>query len=151
MRLICFNVSVVGQTTHFRFRGETSYGFISRVLSTLFGGIVGMTMWWVTSICFHTCSEHSTERLAMISRYISAGNGSGNPYSLAAVAAVCFPPFCFARLYFPGPTMTIVIFFFTSQLVLGYSWQDTHLPPLSTAGKGFDVAWVRLNQIITGV
>ena len=60
----------------------------------------------------------------------------------AAVAAVCFPVFFFARLYFPSPTMTVVIFFMTAQLVLGYSWQDSHLPPLSEAGKGIDVAWV---------
>ena len=77
-------------------------------------------------------------------RYISAGGGDGNPYSLAAVAAVCFPVFFFARLYFPSPTMTVVIFFMTAQLVLGYSWQDAHLPPLSEAGKGIDVAWVSL-------
>lgn len=58
--------------------------------------------------------------------------------------------------------MTNIIFFVTSQLVVGYSWQDSHLPTLSSPGKqiellciiktvvtldflkglGFDVFWV---------
>ena len=51
--------------------------------------------------------------------------------------------------------MTVVIFFMTTQLVLGYSWQDMHLPPLSVAGKGFEVAWVSVYadfaEVITNI
>lgn len=52
-------------------------------------------------------------------RYISAGRGNGSPYGLAAVLAVCYPFFFYARLYWPGPPMTNIIFFVTTVLV---SW-----------------------------
>jgi len=50
-------------------------------------------------------------------RYISTGDGKGNPYGLAAVFAACFPVFFFARLYWPGPPMTNLILFVTITLV----------------------------------
>lgn len=46
----------------------------------------------------------------ILNRYISSGNGSGNPYGVAAVAAVVFPMLSFARIYAPGPPMTYVIY-----------------------------------------
>ena len=67
-------------------------------------------------------------------RYISSGSGTGNAYALAAICAICFPFFYFARIYYPGPPINVVFFFLTSQLVIGYSWQDTHLPSITEAG-----------------
>lgn len=40
----------MAQLTLARFRGDTSFGFVARVVSTFGGGIVGMAMWFV-SIC----------------------------------------------------------------------------------------------------
>jgi hypothetical protein len=76
----------MGQLTLARWRGETAFGLIARVLSTFFGGIVGMLVW-----------------------YISAGDGMGNAYGLAAVCAVVFPFFFYGRLYWPGTSGTSVI------------------------------------------
>lgn len=104
--------SVPGQTTLGRFRGDTVFGLVSRILSTFFGGLTGLVMW-----------------------YISSGNGVGNPYGLAVVTAICFPFFFFARIYYPGPPINVAFFFLTSQLVIGYSWQNTHLPSVGGAGK----------------
>ena len=70
-------------------------------------------------------------------RYISSGSGTGNAYALAAICAICFPFFYFARIYYPGPPINVVFFFLTSQLVIGYSWQDTHLPSITEAGIPF--------------
>lgn len=67
---------------------------------------------------------------AMI-RYISAGSGNGNPFGLGAVAAVCFPFVFFARLYWPVPPMTNIIFFVTAFLVrctLGVERQGVLMP-----------------------
>jgi hypothetical protein len=86
--------SFMGQLTLARFRGDTTFGLTARITSTFLGGIVGCAMW-----------------------YISTGMGTGNAYGLAVVCAVCFPFFFYARLYWPGPPMTNIIFFVTIILV----------------------------------
>lgn len=58
----------MAQLTLARFKGETAINFIFRIIATFFGGVVGMAVW-----------------------YISAGNGRGNPYGLAATCLVFFP------------------------------------------------------------
>ena len=120
---------MLGQTTLSRFRGDTVFGLFSRIWATFLGGLVGLILWYechsqVKSYCIKTS----------LTRYLSTGKGSGNPYGLAAVTAVCFPFFTFARLYFPAPPVAVIFFFLTSQLVIGYSWQDSHLPSISNAG-----------------
>ncbi|TFK48067.1 hypothetical protein OE88DRAFT_1635639 [Heliocybe sulcata] len=118
----------MGQLTLVRFRGDTTFGLVARIMSTFLGGVVGVVMW-----------------------YISTGAGHGNYYGFAAVCGVCFPFFFFARLYWPGPPMTNIIFFVTIVLVLGYSWQDTHFPQPSSPGEGFGVAWRRFVLVVCGV
>ncbi|GJE89275.1 aromatic acid exporter family member 2 domain-containing protein [Phanerochaete sordida] len=117
----------MGQLTLSRFRGDTTFGLVARVISTFLGGVLGTVMW-----------------------YISAGKGHGNIYGLAAVTAVCFPFFFFGRLYWPGAPMFNLIFFVTSVLVIGFSWQDVHFP----AGflyYGINVAWRRFVLVTAGV
>ncbi|KDQ52942.1 hypothetical protein JAAARDRAFT_39659 [Jaapia argillacea MUCL 33604] len=118
----------MGQLTLARFRGDTSFGLVSRILSTFLGGVVGITIW-----------------------YISTGSGRGNAFGLAAVCAVCFPFFYFARIYWPGPPMTNIIFFVTVALVVGYSWQDTHLASPVNPGFGYSLAWKRFVLVTAGV
>ncbi|KAH8111149.1 hypothetical protein DFH11DRAFT_1880050 [Phellopilus nigrolimitatus] len=119
---------VIGQLTLSRFRGDTTFGWFSRVMSTFFGGLVGMVMW-----------------------YTSTGLGDGNAFGLAAVCAVGFPFLFFIRLNYPAPAMTLTIFLVTVGLVVGYSWQDEHFPTLSNQGKGIHVAWVRFVLVTIGV
>ncbi|KAL5501058.1 hypothetical protein ACEPAH_9445 [Sanghuangporus vaninii] len=119
---------IYGQLTLSRFRGDTAFAWISRVFSTFMGCVVGMVMW-----------------------YISTGSGNGNPYGLASVSAVCFPVLFFFRYYFPASPMTLTIFLLSIGLVIGFSWQDTHDPSPSTAGKGFSVAWTRFLLVTIGV
>ncbi|KAG1718215.1 hypothetical protein EDB19DRAFT_1899481 [Suillus lakei] len=118
----------MGQLTLARFRGDTTFGLVARIISTFAGGLVGTVMW-----------------------YISAGNGRGNPYGLAAVCAVCYPLFFFARLYWPIPPMTNLIIWVTTALVVGYSYEDTHLAVSSSPGWGIDVAWRRFVLVTVGV
>lgn len=56
----------------------------------------------------------------LTSRYIGSGSGRGNPYGLAAVAAVTFPMAMFFRIHFPGAVLTAVFGPVTFVLVLGY-------------------------------
>lgn len=37
--------SFMAQLTLARFRGDTSFGWVARVMSTFLGGIMGMVMW----------------------------------------------------------------------------------------------------------
>ncbi|KAF7419671.1 hypothetical protein PC9H_002263 [Pleurotus ostreatus] len=111
----------MGQLTLARFRGDTTFGLTARILATFFGCIAGLIMW-----------------------YISAGTGHANAYGLGAVCAVCFPFFFYARLYWPGPPMTNIIFFVTTVLVVGYSYQDNYIVVAASPGSGWDVAWACL-------
>ena len=103
---------VIGQLTLSRFRGDTIFGLFSRVLSTFIGGILGTVMW-----------------------YISTGLGNGNPYALAVVCGIGFPTLFFIKLYYPAAPMTLTIFTVTVGLVIGYSWQDTHLNLIANSGE----------------
>ena len=97
----------MGQLTLARFRGDTVFALFARLISTLGGVIIGMVMWCVfvflAEVLLWSCPF----------RYIS----SGNPYGLAAVCAVCFPFFFYARLYSPITPMINLIFFVTIILV----------------------------------
>ncbi|KAI0641257.1 hypothetical protein C8Q79DRAFT_919931 [Trametes meyenii] len=117
----------MGQLTLARFRGDTTFGLVARIISTFMGGLVGTAMW-----------------------YISTGSGQGNAYGLAAVIGVCAPFFFFWRLYWPVPPMTNIIFFVTTALVLGFSWQNTHTL-LPFRYKGIQLAWRRFVLVVCGV
>ncbi|KAJ3517352.1 hypothetical protein NLJ89_g569 [Agrocybe chaxingu] len=118
----------MGQLTLARFRGDTAFGLTARIVSTFGGGLTGMVMW-----------------------YISCGSGAGNAYGLAAVCAVCFPFFFFARLYWPVPPMTNIVFFVTTLLVVGYSYQEVHIILPGSPGYGWSVAWRRFVLVTIGV
>ncbi|KAF9499221.1 hypothetical protein BDN71DRAFT_1384411 [Pleurotus eryngii] len=118
----------MGQLTLARFRGDTTFGLTARILATFFGCIAGLVMW-----------------------YVNSGTGHANAYGLGAVCAVCFPFFFYARLYWPGPPMTNIIFFVTTVLVVGYSYQDNYIVVAASPGSGWDVAWRRFLLVTVGV
>lgn len=45
--------SVMGQLTLARFRGDTTFGLFTRIVSTFVGGIIGMMMWCVSAQISH--------------------------------------------------------------------------------------------------
>ncbi|PFH45992.1 hypothetical protein AMATHDRAFT_70774 [Amanita thiersii Skay4041] len=120
----------MGVLTIARFRGDTAFGLFARIWATLLGGVAGMVMW-----------------------YIATGGGHHiNAYGFAAVLAVCFPFFYYARLYWPGPPMTNIVFFVTVILVIGFSWLSVHnFSTVSTPAGGFEVAWRRFVATTAGV
>ncbi|TFK66336.1 hypothetical protein BDN72DRAFT_880366 [Pluteus cervinus] len=118
----------MGQVTLARFRGDTAFALIARVFSTFLGCVVGAAMW-----------------------YTSCGSSSGNAFGLAAVCAICFPFFFYARLYLPGPPMTNIVFFVTAILVLGYSYMDAKSAIPASPPFGIDLAWRRFVLVTAGV
>ncbi|TFY51396.1 hypothetical protein EVJ58_g10592, partial [Rhodofomes roseus] len=60
----------MGQLTLARFRGDTTFALVARLLCTLFGGVTGMVIW-----------------------YIAAQKGIGNAYGYTAAVAFCAPFF----------------------------------------------------------
>ncbi|KAI0344331.1 hypothetical protein BDW22DRAFT_1355705 [Trametopsis cervina] len=117
----------IGQLTIARFRGDTTFGLVARIIATFFGGLLGTVLW-----------------------YISTGSGRGNAYGLAVTCAITFPVIFFARLYWTAPPVSNMIFFVTAIVILGFSWQDTHFP----AGFiyfGINVSWRRFVLVTAGV
>lgn len=84
----------MGQLTLARFRGDTSFGLVARIISTFAGGLTGAAIW-----------------------HISTGAARGDSYGLAVTCAVAFPFFFYGRLYWPGPPVPNMIFFTTTALV----------------------------------
>jgi hypothetical protein len=84
----------MGQLTLARFRGDTTFGLVARIISTFAGGLTGAAIW-----------------------HISTGAGTGNPYGLVVTCAIAFPFFFYGRLYWPGPPVPNMIFFTTVALV----------------------------------
>ena len=111
-----------------RFRGETAFALVSRLVATLIGAAFALVIW-----------------------YISTGSGRGNAYGLGATTAVAFPMLMMIRLYFPGPPITSIITVVTAALVVGYSWKDVTNPTFGAPGFGWSVAWRRLVTVAIGV
>lgn len=105
----------MGQLTLARFRGDTTFGLVARIISTFAGGLTGAAIW-----------------------HVSTGGGKGNPYGLAVTCATAFPFFFYGRLYWPGPSVPNIIFFTTTALVgihpqssgKSYHWGLTITPRL---------------------
>lgn len=117
----------MGQLTLARFRGDTTFALVARVLSTLFGGLTGMVIW-----------------------YVAAQTGIGNAYGYTAAIAFCTPFFYYGRLYWPVPPTTSLIFFVTITIVLGFSWQNAHFAAVFHF-YGWALAWRRFVLVVAGV
>ncbi|KAH9974520.1 hypothetical protein BJV74DRAFT_782419 [Russula compacta] len=117
----------MGQLTLGRFRGDTTFALVARIVSTFAGGLTGAAIW-----------------------YISTGSGQGNPYGLALTCAIAFPFFFYGRLYWPGPQLSNMIFFTTVALVVGYSWQNTHYHVGRFLYYGINLAWRRFVLVCGG-
>ncbi|EPQ28128.1 uncharacterized protein PFL1_06939 [Pseudozyma flocculosa PF-1] len=118
----------MAQLTLARFRGETAFALLSRLVATFVGACFGLVIW-----------------------YVSAGSGRGNAFGLGATTAVAFPLLMLFRLYYPGPPITTIITCVTAMLIVGYSWQDVTNPSPGSPGFGWTVAWKRFVTVAIGV
>lgn len=120
--------TIMAQMTLAVFAGDTFSSWISRLLASFWGGVVGMAAW-----------------------YIGAGSGPGNPYGIAAVTAVLFLPLMLLRVHWPGSPLTSIVFCTSVNLVIGYSYLNGHLFHMSNATWGFEVAWLRFVCVVIGI
>ncbi|KAE8239564.1 hypothetical protein A4X13_0g8141 [Tilletia indica] len=121
-------VLIMCQLTLTRWRGETLFGLISRIVTTFSGCVVGLVIW-----------------------YIAAGSGKGNSYAIAAVFGVASIPIAAWRLQGPAPPIALIITTVTIGLVVGYSIKDSRNPAPSSVGWGWDVGWRRFVGVVIGV
>ncbi|BGP73444.1 hypothetical protein NBRC10513v2_006855 [Rhodotorula toruloides] len=85
---------------------------------------------------------------------LGLGDGANGPGTRPGVGAALFNlmlPLVAARLFAPPASLMIAIMMaVTSSLVVGYSWQDKHLPQYGNPGVGYSVAWRRGLLVIIG-
>lgn len=118
----------MAQLTFSRHRGEVLYALVSRLLCTVFGGIVAMLVW-----------------------YIASGSGRANPFAFMAVWAVATIPIFIFRLHQPYSPPIAMISSITIAVVVGYSYKDAYNPaPYTAQGVGWSVAWKRLVEVAIG-
>ncbi|WVQ74377.1 hypothetical protein IAR50_003978 [Cryptococcus sp. DSM 104548] len=120
--------TIMAQLTLAVYSGDTATAWLSRVVASFWGCVLGMVIW-----------------------YISSGHGQGNPYGVAAACAVVFPVAAFFRVHFPGPVLTAVMLPVTMGLVIGYSYYNGTIGPLTHAEWGWDVAWRRFLCVLIGI
>ncbi|GAA5916631.1 hypothetical protein JCM5296_002963 [Sporobolomyces johnsonii] len=119
---------IMAQTGLAVYSGDQILSSVQKIVGTGFGLVYGMLIW-----------------------YIGAANGPGSRPGLGAAFFVCFIPAMAIRLYGPPASMQMSMMgAVTTVLVVGYSYQDTHLPSVGNPGVGYEVAWRRALLVVCG-
>ncbi|KAJ5594875.1 uncharacterized protein N7459_001083 [Penicillium hispanicum] len=105
------------------------FSLLGRVAGTVVGGLLGMAAW-----------------------YIGSGHGPGNPYGLATITAVITLGLVWCRLFLPHSlTGTTVMTGITFVLVLGFSYDATHLQAYGLPGYGYEAFYKRVVTVLLGL
>ncbi|KAB8264869.1 hypothetical protein BDV32DRAFT_116799 [Aspergillus pseudonomiae] len=119
---------ITAQTTLLVYMGDFTVSLVGRTIGTVVGGVMGMVAW-----------------------YIGAGNGPGNAYGLAAITAVMTAILMWWRLFLPPIlTMAAMMGGATFVLVIGFSYDDTHISQYGLPGHGYEAFWKRLVTVLLG-
>lgn len=111
------------------YMADFTFSLLGRVTGTVVGGLLGMVAW-----------------------YIGSGNGPGNPFGLAAITAVMTLVLVWCRLFFPHSlTGTAVMSGVTFVLVLGFSYDATHLQAYGLPGYGYEAFYKRVVTVLLGI
>jgi hypothetical protein len=81
----------MGQLTISRFRGDTAFGFVARIISTFFGGLAGLVMWSVISL-------FDLRLTAKISQVHISWQWTWEPLRLGCCLCILFPFFLFCTI-----------------------------------------------------
>ncbi|KAE8381563.1 hypothetical protein BDV26DRAFT_278752 [Aspergillus bertholletiae] len=119
---------ITAQTTLLVYMGDFTVSLVGRTIGTVVGGVLGMVAW-----------------------YIGAGNGPGNAYGLAAITAAMTAILMWWRLFMPPIlTMAAMMGGATFTLVVGFSYDDTHISQYGLPGYGYEAFWKRLVTVLLG-
>ncbi|KAJ5775457.1 uncharacterized protein N7511_000468 [Penicillium nucicola] len=119
---------IMGQTTLVIYMADFTFSLICRAIGTIIGGALGLVAW-----------------------YIGSGHGEGNPYGLAAIMAAVIILLMWGRIFAPPAMLQAMMMAgATCILVIGYSYDDTHIPSYGNPGFGYNVFWRRLTLVLIG-
>ncbi|KAI9044810.1 uncharacterized protein KD926_010982 [Aspergillus affinis] len=119
---------ITAQTTLLVYMADFTVCLVGRTAGTVVGGVMGMAAW-----------------------YIGSGNGPGNAYRLAASTAAMTLVLMWWRLFLPPVfTMGAIMSGATFMLVLGFSYDDTHMPQYGLPGHGYTAFYKRLVTVLLG-
>ncbi|PCG98916.1 Brefeldin A sensitivity protein-related, domain of unknown function DUF2421 [Penicillium occitanis (nom. inval.)] len=119
---------IMGQTTLLVYMADFTFSMISRTIGTVIGGVLGLLVW-----------------------YVGSGSGPGNPYGLAAILAAVLAILMWARLFFKqGLLQATIMSAATCILIVGYSFDDSHIAQYGNPGVGYNVFWHRIVLVMTG-
>ncbi|PLB53541.1 hypothetical protein P170DRAFT_435148 [Aspergillus steynii IBT 23096] len=119
---------ITAQTTLLVYMADFTVSLVGRTVGTVVGGVMGMLAW-----------------------YVGSGHGPGNAYGLAAITAVMTLILMWWRLFLPPAfTMAAIMSGATFMLVIGFSYDDTHLSQYGLPGHGYEAFYKRLVTVLLG-
>ncbi|KAF4946057.1 hypothetical protein FSARC_14296 [Fusarium sarcochroum] len=119
---------ISAQTVLLVYLADFHFSLVARTIGTIVGGVLGMITW-----------------------YIGAGSGIGNPYGMAAATAVMIIPLLWWRLFLPlSYAFATIMGGATFCLVLGFSWDHDHIVQYGLPGKGYVAFWKRVVTVLIG-
>ncbi|RGP74680.1 hypothetical protein FSPOR_1258 [Fusarium sporotrichioides] len=119
---------ISAQTVLLVYLADFTFSLVARTIGTIVGGLIGMVTW-----------------------YIGAGSGIGNPYGMAAATGVAIIPLLWWRLYLPSSFQFATIMAgATFALVIGFSWDHDHIVQYGLPGKGYEAFWKRVVTVLIG-
>ncbi|KAH7184651.1 uncharacterized protein B0J16DRAFT_340278 [Fusarium flagelliforme] len=119
---------ISAQTVLLVYLADFTFSLVARTAGTLVGGVIGMVTW-----------------------YIGAGSGIGNPYGMAAATGVAIIPLLWWRLFLPPSFQFATIMAgATFCLVIGFSWDHDHIVQYGLPGKGYEAFWKRVVTVLIG-
>ncbi|KAL6881916.1 hypothetical protein HDV57DRAFT_85084 [Trichoderma longibrachiatum] len=119
---------ITAQTCVLLYMADFTFSLISRALGTVIGGVFGLVAW-----------------------YMGSGSGPGNPYGLAASVALFTVISMWLRIFLPlAYTQATAMCGVTFILIIGFSYDNQHLPQYGSPGKGYQAFWKRLVTVLLG-
>ncbi|KAJ5909725.1 hypothetical protein N7504_004368 [Penicillium tannophilum] len=105
------------------------FSLCGRVVGTIIGGVLGMVAW-----------------------YIGSGSGPGNPYGLSAITAIMTLVLVWCRIFFPHSLVgTAVMSGVSFVLVVGFSYDATHIETYGLPGYGYEAFYKRVVTVLLGI
>ncbi|KAJ6104092.1 hypothetical protein N7523_010412 [Penicillium sp. IBT 18751x] len=111
------------------YMADFTFSVVSRTAGTVLGGVMAMVAW-----------------------YIGSGSGTGNAYGLSAITAAMTLILVWWRLFLPPALLPCAVMSgATYVLVLGFSYDDTHIDQYGLPGYGYAAFYKRLVTVLLGL